>query len=479
MKKIYLLLLFNSVISLAQTQIGGTINGLVANERMGTSVSLSGNGNIVAVASTSPEYSAGSVRVFQNNSGVWTQIGADINGVNSGDESGLGMSLSDDGTVLAVGAPFNDANATNSGHVRVYKNISNIWTQIGTDIYGETSDDYCGMSVSLSKDGTIIAVGAPGRNVLGDRGYVRIYRNVSNVWTQIGTNIDAEAIHDQSGYSVSLSDDGAVVAIGAPFNNGAAGHVRVYKNISNVWTQIGDDIDGEAAGDLSGLRVSLSGDGTVVAIGARDNDANGSGSGHVRVYRNISNVWTQIGADIDGVAAYDFSGFDTSLSNDGSIVAIGARTLSNGDGQVRVYKNVSNNWIKIGADINSIGAHDSNGWSIALSNNGSVVAIGASGGDINFMNSGYLRVFSLSTVLKTDDFVLQNFSVFPNPATDTIKITLQKKLILEKVNVYSALGQLVKSSSSSKISVKDLSKGIYYFEIITNKGKATKKIIVE
>ena len=55
----------------------------------------------------------------------------------------------------------------------------------------------------------------------------------------------------------------------------ASGHVRIYKNVNNIWTQVGGDIDGEAAGDLSGYQVSLSSDGSVVAIGAPWNDGNG------------------------------------------------------------------------------------------------------------------------------------------------------------------------------------------------------------
>jgi Flp pilus assembly pilin Flp len=98
------------------------------------------------------------------------------------------------------------------------------------------------------------------------------------------------------------------VAIGATTNDGTgsnAGHVRVFKNVDNVWTQIGSDIDGEAAGDYSGDSVSLSSDGTIVAIGATRNSGTGSFSGHVRVFNNVDNVWTQIGSDIDAEAAGD------------------------------------------------------------------------------------------------------------------------------------------------------------------------------
>jgi len=91
---------------------------------------------------------------------------------------------------------------------------------------------------------------------------------------------------------VDMSDDGTKVAIGAYGNdgNGAesghAGHVRVYKydQVSVSWEQMGQDIDGEAEGDFSGLTASLSSDGMKVAIGAYYNDGNGANSGHVRVY---------------------------------------------------------------------------------------------------------------------------------------------------------------------------------------------------
>ena len=70
--------------------------------------------------------------------------------------------------------------------------------------------------------------------------------------------------------------------------------------------QLGDDIDGEADSDQSGWSVSLSNDGRTVAIGSRYNDGNGNNSGHVRVYsHNDGTGWTLFGGDIDGEAAGD------------------------------------------------------------------------------------------------------------------------------------------------------------------------------
>jgi Flp pilus assembly pilin Flp len=274
-----------------------------------------------------------------------TQLGLDIDGEAASDLSGYSVSLSSDGTIVAIGAYANDGNGSNAGHVRVYQNVSGTWTQLGVDIDGEASGDGSGCSVSLSSDGTIVAIGANTNAGTGPlAGHVRVYQYTSPNWTQLGLDIDGEAPGDGSGCSVSLSSDGTIVAIGANGNDGNgsyAGHVRVYQNVSGTWTQLGVDIDGEAANDESGYSVSLSSDGTIVAIGAYTNDGSGSNAGHVRVYQNVSGTWTQLGVDIDGEAANDESGYSVSLSSDGTIVAIGANR-NDGNvtdaGHVRVYE---------------------------------------------------------------------------------------------------------------------------------------------
>ena len=82
-----------------------------------------------------------------------------------------------------------------------------------------------------------------------------------------------------AGRGVALSGNGNTVAIGAPYNddNGLnSGHVRVFEWSGGSWSQLGSDIDGEAANDLSGTSVSLDSDGDRVAIGARNNDGGGN-----------------------------------------------------------------------------------------------------------------------------------------------------------------------------------------------------------
>jgi hypothetical protein len=106
-------------------------------------------------------------------------------------------------------------------------------------------------------------------------------------WIQRGNDIDGEATEDESGYSVTMSSNANRICIGAYLNDGNginSGHVRVFDWDGFSWIQRGDDIDGEAAGDMSGFSTSISKDGHIVAIGAYANDGNGSDAGHVRVY---------------------------------------------------------------------------------------------------------------------------------------------------------------------------------------------------
>ncbi len=90
------------------------------------------------------------------------------------------------------------------------------------------------------------------------------------------------------------------------------------------WSLLGDPIDGEAAGDYSGSSVSISQDGTIVAVGAYGNDAGGTNAGHTSIWQYSNGSWSQLGDDIDGDAAGDYFGVAVSLSDDGSTVVIGA-----------------------------------------------------------------------------------------------------------------------------------------------------------
>lgn len=316
-------------------QLGEDIHGDV-DEMLGYSVSLNANGDILAVGSLS-----GFVKVYQNQHDNWVQIGSTLLGGSINDSQNT-VSLNSEGNILAIGIPKNtNTNGLFAGSVRVYENINNNWIQIGSNIDGgEANYDNFGSSVHLSDDGSILAVGAiqnvgPVENI--DPGFVKIFKNQGNNWVQLGANIVGEAPGDRCGYSLDLNSNGTTVAVGSP----GASHVRVFENQSNTWLQVGTTIIDESENDSAGHTISLNDNGTILAIGAPVNGDTASDKGQARVFEYQNGNWTQVGEDIDGEGASDNFGRSVSLNADGLVLAVGAPSNDgvNGtdSGHVRVY----------------------------------------------------------------------------------------------------------------------------------------------
>ncbi len=405
------------------TQLGGDIDGEAFGDQSGYSVSLSSDGNRVAVGAQLNDgngTSSGHVRVYQLTNGSWLQLGADINGESAVDLSGWSVSLSADGNRVAIGAYLNDGGGIlNSGHVRIYEFSNGAWIQLGVDIDGRSVEEQSGYSVGLSADGNRVVLGAylsDGNGV--NSGSARVFEFANGDWVQLGNEIVGEHTIDQAGWSVSISDNGNRVAVGSRLNDDGgpnAGHVRIFEFNSNDWIQLGSDIDGEAPEDLFGHSVSLNADGTRVAVGGYENDGNGIASGHTRIYEFVNTNWQQIGADIDGEAAIDRSGWSVSLNDIGNRVAIGAY-LNDGSavnsGHTRLYELNNGNWQQLDEDIDGEASFDNqSGWSVSLDGSGNRVAIGAYLNDGTATNSGSVEVFELSnnssmafiTTWKTDN----------------------------------------------------------------------------
>ena len=99
--------------------------GCFAHYLSGWSVSLSSTGNTVAIGAPGNGSYRGHVRVYDWNGTAWNQRGSDIDGEVVGDQSGISVSLSSNGNTVAIGAYFNDGpnpsvTTDNRGHLRVY-----------------------------------------------------------------------------------------------------------------------------------------------------------------------------------------------------------------------------------------------------------------------------------------------------------------------------------------------------------------------
>ncbi len=311
---------------------------------------------------------------------------------------------------------------------------------------------------------------------------MRVFKFLNGSWVQIGQDIFGGYEQDNFGHYISLSSDESTIAIG---NRNAStglnkGRVRVYQNINDVWTQIGQDLEGVMDGDYFGISVTLNSDANIIGIGARFSDVNGLDSGQVKVYENINNTWTQIGQSINGDAAEDSFGSSLSLSTDGSILAIGAPNNDAGggfSGQIKIYQYNGSNWIQRGVDI--IGnVSDQLGISIGLSADGSKLVGGAYTASPN-ISSGLTRVYDLSAILSTDELIISHFNLYPNPTKNQFTIQLGNPSDLQDVTIYNNLGQQVLNTKETIVDTSKLASGPYIVEIETTKGKGVQRLIIE
>ncbi len=321
-------------------QIGQDIGGDLEGNQASRSISMALNGQRIAIGArlnSDAGNEAGKVSVYDWDGVEWIQLGNDLNGQMVGARFGASVSLSEDGKRLSIGSPRENEL---TGSTRVYEWNGNEWNQLGTTIVGKAFSSQLGMSVSLSSDGQHLAVGASGTLI----GYVQIFEWVDNEWQQLGEDVLGDVEGDLFGHDIELSASGHQIIIGIPFYNQSteqAGLARVYHWNGMSWEQTGGDIESRIGEFSFGICVSITSDGNRIALGAPLNKANLPNAGLIRLYDWDGESWAQVGTDLYGEATADQSGTDVSLTSNGSRVAIGA-WLNDGNGMnsghTRVYE---------------------------------------------------------------------------------------------------------------------------------------------
>ena len=385
------LTVFNSFLSTA-TRIGQQLDGESTSDYFGQSVATSQDGSRVVIGIYNDDgdgnYSnSGAVKVYEktttSTSTTWVQLGVTIEGTANSQRLGRAVAMSPDGNTI-----FMRADGSNT---HVYRWINSAWVQLGGAI-NHSASQY--NSLSSNFDGSNIAIASDTQ--------VEVYQYVNASWTIKGATINQESSSDNSN-AVALSADGNTLAIGAYQNDGGgsdSGHVRIFGFENGAWIQLGTDIDGDGASDYFGISVSLSADGSTLAVGARYYDTESDNNrGSVQIYSRsltgTSTLWTQKGETLTGIANSDFFGSDTTLSADGNILAVGAynsNVNSSSSGQVTLYHWKNSAWEALGSRINGISSTQT-GYSIALSSDGTKLVVGSP-----YHNSytGYVTVYELA-----------------------------------------------------------------------------------
>ena len=360
---------------------GGTGPG-----EQGTSVALSADGNTLAVGNPIDNTNVGAVWIFTRSNGVWTQqamlVGTNATGTAM---QGTSVALSGDGNTLAVGGPTNNANA---GATWVWTRSGTTWTQqttsplVGT---GATGTAMQGTAVSLSADGTILAVGGPTNN--SNAGATWVFTQSGGVWTQhsmlIGSGATGAA---KQGSSVALSIDGTTLAVGGPANNSGAGATWIWTTQSGgtAWTQnassplIGTGASGSAA---QGTSVALSSNGTTLAVGGPLDDNVATANGATWIFTQSSGVWSQQGSKLVGTGGVDpEQGTSVALSANGTTLAVGGKDdnqPTTGNGATWIFTRSGTAWVQQGSKLVGTGGNfPLQGNAVALSADGNTLAVG-------------------------------------------------------------------------------------------------------
>ena len=237
MKKVSLLfalLLSCSLTTFSQgfsQQLGADIDGEDDNDWSGQSVSMNAAGDRLAIGAPLNGIGiAGHVRIYDWNGTAWMQVGNDIEG-DSLDQSGHSVSMNSTGDRLAIGG------IGGAGRTRIFDWNGTAWIQLGADIDGEAANDDSGYSVSMNAVGDRLAIGARFNDGNGfSSGHARIYDWDGTAWTQVGTDIDGESSGDRCGHSVSINATGDRLAIGAPDAAGK-GRTRIFEWNGTAWIQ--------------------------------------------------------------------------------------------------------------------------------------------------------------------------------------------------------------------------------------------------
>ena len=435
-KLIYLLLFFPTFILSQWIQLGSDINGLNPNynELLGSSVSINAAGDRIAIGAPGPNSTwnnlNGYVQVYEYNGTSWVKLGANIYSGNPGDQFGFSVSMNDAGDRVAIGATKDGTSGTNSGSVTIFDFDGTNWNQVGIKLNGSNVNNLFGHSVSLSSNGNILAVGAP-----GNYGYVKIYNLVNNFWFQLGSTLYAgnggtsPCTTNESGFgnSVALNDDGTKLVVGAPNTSidytfgqcssyGNYGGSVIYFSYGSVWARIddlnGSGYQGNGYGDYLGFSVAINSFGDKIAAGIPGYTTNtNSLIGKASLFSITSNSFTGNGNQLTGNSNSGEFGHSISLNSLGTKVVVSepySNSVGVGAGEVRIFsQNNSNNQWQIESIHFGENNNDNFGKSVAMNSLGTRIVVGIPNKTIfdstwQILGHGCVKVFACQPSYGTD-----------------------------------------------------------------------------
>lgn len=481
--KVHILLIFLTTYScslLAQpwVQVGGNLYGEGSWNLAGDAVAMNGDGTVIAIGMPGSDGTtmtkAGKVKIYDLIGSNWVQRGGDIEGEFGLDESGSAVSLSSDGNTVAIGAIKNDHNGDYSGHVRVFRWYDSLWLQIGADINGDSPYDRFGYALDLSSDGNTIAISAPWYdNDFVNQGCIKVFRWRGMDWEQIGNTLKGDFHYYYYGTALKINDDGTRLIVGIPNSDEIdtdRGQVRIYEWGQDQWLQKGQSLNGVEAYEEFGHAIDINKVGDIIVASAEYSN----GRGAVRIFKWADDHWKKLGDDLVGEHHLGVFGSSVAINSSGNIVVCGASKHDYGgenSGMVEVYGWSDCNWARIGTRVVGPEAGDELGTTVDVSNLGNSFIAGGPYSNENGTFSGVCQVYTT-----TDLDSLYNCiepvptGIYPNPTISSVHVELFKPFSHVQVTVVNSIGQLVKNKSyleTSEFDVELIGKpGVYIIKIL-------------
>lgn len=475
MKTIYIttLLFCINIFSFGQIQIGNDLMGSLVDDDFGYDVSISHDGNRVAIGAPGNIIGseAGYVQVFERNGSSWTQLGATITGILPFNNAGARLAISGNGQRLILGSIYNN-NGQMSGSIVVYEFNGSNWIQLGNALGGIDDLMSVGQAVAISETGNVIAFTTSEVMSINEiTGHVDVFEWTGNNWAKRGNTFNPTESFDLYGYSIDLSDDGSRIAIGAgngmsPITNTPAGLAHVFEYANGQWNQLGNNMFGKYEPGLFGDDVSLSGDGSRIIVSGSGSVNGAVLTGTVRAFDFNGNDWVLVGDELIGGESFDRFGDGIKLSNNGEYFVYGSISDGDNKGCAGLYKLMSNQWEAIGQKVCGDFDRDQFGYSVDLSADGLTVVTGARVNDNDGIKSGYTRVWNFDINSGNKEIPLSKITLYPNPVTDRLFVDLEEVNITH-IRVFDINNRLVfdqKKLYDGAIDVSILDSGLYLLQ---------------
>jgi len=487
-------LLIGNYMAIAQYEIVGDLVTNFDNYGYGAVSDISDDGNRIIVSSINTGVQIGGVKVFEFNTQTnkWEQLGQKLGGMKSLEYFGDNVSISGDGDTIAI----RSSNLSGGGGVFIYRFHKGSWTLIGSGIHWKNWGSV-GAKVILNTDGSkLIVSGTPVEKK--DKSYrgVMLFEldKANDTWNQIGDILKGEEPGGEFGIGIAMNTDFNRMVVGD-----ALGNVKIY-DIStdkrgDIWKQRGNTISSENyTKSYYGPQLAITDDGNYIVLGEPATPSEFGGRtvnpGYVQAYKFNGKKWESDGSKlIHGKGLNnDYFGRSIALDPKGERLIVG-KPKNSRDGlsnsEFYVYDYNGNDWI-VSEDVLKVNLNDK-GYTVNvnMTPDKSRIVVSGDGGVVGVYQEPKASILGLDNRLNNSDTPI---TLYPNPVKSGFTISLSNSVsrglenkecvldIVDNVGRTVITKSNINVGSSLYVPTEHLHSGVYFIRI---KGSERSQVYVK